>query len=116
MGQVIFITLLIFIPFYYKAYELRESKKETELAIGLMAKLLYDNDEELMWWKNLLRRYDSEARFNEESSDFMEGYGGSPEKLRRQMKIMRMTVEKIDNAERDGTNPTRGYPKISTSE
>ena len=116
MGQIIFVALLIFIPFYYKAYELRESKKETELAVGLMAKLLYDSEEELLWWKNLLRRYDSGARFNEESGWFMEGYGGSPEKLRRQMKIMRMTVEKIDNAERNGTNPPRGYPKISTSE
>ena len=113
MGTLIFIALLVGIPFYYKVWELKESKKETEEAIGLMAKLLYDNEESLSQWKAILRRAGYENSFHEaEKPDhiFMRGYGGSVKGLKRQIKIMRMAIER---AEGEGTFPfPPGYPKI----
>ena len=113
MGTLVFIALLVSIPFYYKVWELKESEKEKEEAIGLMAKLLYDNEESLSQWKAILRRAGYENSFSgPEKPDhiFTWGYGGSVKDLRRQIKIMRMAIER---AEEGSTFPfPRGYPKI----
>ena len=101
-----------FYPFFYKVWELKQAEKETEDAIGLMAKLLYDNEESLSQWKAILRRAGYANSFTgSEQPDpiFMEGYGGSCKDLKRQIKIMRMAIER---AERGGFSFPRGYPKI----
>jgi len=113
LGTLIFFALLVGIPFYYKVWELKESEKETEMAIRLMTKLLYDNEEELSQWRATVRRYDDPLPlWNEHSPGFMEGYGGSAQDLKRQIKIMRETVKRVDIVEERGAFPPRGYPKI----
>ena len=117
LGTIIFfallVALLVGIPFYYKVWELKESEKETEKAISLMARLLYDNEEELSQWKTTLRKYDNPINlWNEHSPTYMKGYRGSAQDLKLQMKIMRRTVERVEIAEERGVFPPRGYPKI----
>ena len=113
MSQVIFVACLVFIPFYYKVWELKQVEKETDEAIGLMVKLLYDNEEQLSQWKAAIRRYDDPIPlWNENSPGFMEGYGGSAQDLKRQIKIMRETVKRVEIAEERGLLPPRGYPKV----
>ena len=113
MSQIIFVAFLVFAPFCYKVWELKQAEKETEEAINLMVKLLYDNEEQLSKWKSAVRRYDNPLDlWNENSPFFLEGYRGSAQDLKRQIKIMRERVKRVEIAEERGALLPRGYPKI----
>ena len=84
--------IFLLLPLIYLWLKLKDVEKDRHLILGLLGAQLADNPEALKKYRKHLEDY----QLMKNDRFYKEGYGGTPQEMHRQLKIMRSVVSLVD--------------------